>query len=140
MSTEENKEIVRRYRTEYVGAGNLTAAQDLVSEELTLNGERVDLASHKQMITLWHDAFPDLHFTIEDMIAEENRVVERTTFRGTHTGDLFGIAPTGRQVEGVGILIHHIVDGKIVEIWELLDLYGLLGQLGIAPPLGEDHQ
>jgi predicted ester cyclase len=139
MSREENITTVRRYRLEYVGEGNLAVADEILPGEFVLNGERTDLESHKQMVSLWHAAFPDLRLTIEDMIAEGDRVVERFTARGTHMGDLLGIPPTGRQIEGVGILIHRIVEGRIVEIWEVLDMLGLLEQLGITLPAGGDE-
>ena len=140
MSIEQNKGIVRRYRMEYVGGGNLAVAGEILPVEFTLNGEEINLESHKQMVTLWHNAFPDLLFSIQDMIAEKDRVVERFVCRGTHKGDLFGISPTGRRIEVIGILVHRLVDGRIVEIWEVLDLFGLLGQLGMALPTGRDEE
>jgi len=73
----------------------------------------------------------------EDMIAEGDKVVLRSTFRGTHKGDLMGIAPTGKQVTMPLILIYRIADDKIVEHWMQADALGLLQQLGVIPPMGQ---
>lgn len=140
MSIEQHKAIVRRYRLEYVGEGDLQVADVVLASEFTWNGARTHRESHKEVVTMWHKVFPDLHFTIEDMIAEGDRVVERVIARGTHEGDLYGIAATGKRVEAMGILIHRIASGKIVEMWEILDTIGLLEQLGIALPVGEDEE
>jgi predicted ester cyclase len=82
-------------------------------------------------------AFPDLHFTIEDIIAEGDTVVVRQTARGTHQGDLMGIPPTGKQVSGTGITITRVVNGKAVEDWFNGDDLGLLQQLGVVPVPGQ---
>ena len=81
-------------------------------------------------------AFPDLHFTIEDLIAEGGTVVVRFTTRGTHQGTLMGIPPTGKQVSGTGMFIDRIVNGKGVEQWFNSDILGLLQQLGVLPSMG----
>jgi steroid delta-isomerase-like uncharacterized protein len=82
-------------------------------------------------------AFPDLNATVEDVIAEGNKVVTRYTIRGTHQGEIeeFG-PPTGKQIELEGITIHRIEDGKIVEEWERYDNLSVLRQLGLVP----EHQ
>jgi predicted ester cyclase len=82
-------------------------------------------------------ALSDLHITNEDMIAEGDKVVTRWTMRGKHTGEWMGIAPTGKQVEGIGISIHRIAGGKIVEDWAVGDTLSVMRQLGAIPPLGE---
>ena len=81
-------------------------------------------------------AFPDLQFTIEDMIAEGDTVVVRYTTRGTHQGNLWGIPPTGKQVSGTGMFIDRPVNGKAVEQWINGDDLGLLQQLGVIPSMG----
>ena len=80
-------------------------------------------------------AFPDLHLTVEDMIAEGDKVVTRFTSRGTQTGAFMGIPPTGKQVTVSSIVIARIADGKIVEEWGLDDQMGMLQQLGVIPVL-----
>jgi steroid delta-isomerase-like uncharacterized protein len=88
----------------------------------------------KQYITLYKTAAPDLRATVEDMIAEGDKVVTRWTVRGTHQGETeeFG-PPTGRQFEIKGLTMHRIEGGKIVEEWEGYDNLGVLQQLGLAP-------
>ena len=78
-------------------------------------------------------AFPDLHVTIEDQIAEGDKVVTRVTFRGTHQGEFSGIAPTGKRVEYSGIAIDRIANGKVVEMWHISNMAGLLLQIGATP-------
>lgn len=78
-------------------------------------------------------AFPDLHLTIDDMVAERDKVVARVRWTGTHQGDYRGIAPTGKQVTFTAITIYRIVGGKVVEVWEEGDSLGLMQQLGIIP-------
>ena len=140
MSAEENRAIVRRYRLEMLGEGNLDVADEIFPDQFVLHAEDFDPEKFKQLETMWRNAFPDLQFTIEDMVAEGDRVVERFTGQGTHKGSLFGIAPTGKQVSVSGIYIHRIVDGRIVEIWGVLDALGLLEQIGVVPPLGESGE
>jgi steroid delta-isomerase-like uncharacterized protein len=92
------------------------------------------LEEAKQYYSTYLSAFPDLSFTVEDVIAEGDKVVTRWTLRGTHQGEVedFG-PPTGRQIEQEGITIHRIEEGKIVEEWERYDLLSFLQQLGLVP-------
>jgi steroid delta-isomerase-like uncharacterized protein len=89
----------------------------------------------RQFVTMFFDAFPDLNVTVEDEIAEGDKVVTRWTIRGTHQGDLEGIAPTGKQIVLQGITIHRIEGDKIVEEWERYDNLGLMQQLGVVSEL-----
>ncbi len=127
-----NKALVRGYLEEILNEGNLAAVDDYFPEEgFTLNGRlltRQDLPRMRQALLT---RFPDFHVTIEDQIAEGDRVVTRVTFRGTHSGEFGGIAATGRQVEYGGITIDRIVDGKVVEGWHVADELGMLRQLGV---------
>jgi predicted ester cyclase len=82
-------------------------------------------------------AFPDLHLTIEDLIAEGDKVVDRQTARGTHQGTFMGIPPTGKQITVTAMNISRIVGGKIVEHWVELDTLGMLQQLGVVPMPGQ---
>jgi predicted ester cyclase len=82
-------------------------------------------------------AFPDLHFTIEDQLAEGDEVATRLTAGGTHKGVFMGIPPMGKQVTVTGIAISHWVGGKSDEVWINLDRMGLLQQLGVIPAPGQ---
>jgi predicted ester cyclase len=94
------------------------------------------LEAYKQLLSVYVTAFPDLQFTIEDMIAEGDTVVVRYTTRGTHQGNFRGIPPTGKQVSGTGMFIDRLVNGKAVEQWFNGDDLGLLQQLGVIPSMG----
>ena len=88
---------------------------------------------------MYRAAFPDMHLTAEDMIAEADKVVQRLTARGTHQGELMDIPPTGRQITVTAIEIFRLAEGKIAEQWVALDNLGLLQQLGVIPPMGESE-
>ena len=87
----------------------------------------------KRGVTSRRTAFPDIHVTIEDMVAEADKVVARLTFRGTHRGEFKGIPPTEKEVIWTGIWIYRVANGKFVERWHNYDLLGLLRQLGAIP-------
>jgi len=78
--------------------------------------------------------FPDLHYTIEDLFAEGDRVAVRWTSKGTHRGPFQGLAPTGKPVSGSGIAIFHLRDGKIIRGWTETNRVGFLQQIGVLPP------
>ena len=86
----------------------------------------------KQFVSTFFEAFPDLNVTVEDEIAEGDKVVTSWTIRGTHQGELMGIAPTEKQIELKGITIHRIEEGKIAEEWERYDNLGMMQQLGVV--------
>jgi steroid delta-isomerase-like uncharacterized protein len=87
----------------------------------------------KQFDAAYSQAFPDARLTVEDMIAEGDRVASRLSYRGTHTGEFQGIPATGKQFMTTGIQIIRIADGKIAEAWSQPDTLGLLQQLGVVP-------
>jgi len=84
----------------------------------------------QQLHTLYGASFPDQRFTVEDLVAEGDKVVVRWTVRGTHQGELMGIAPTGKQVTVTGITIYQLTDGKIAEEIANWDAFGLMQHLG----------
>jgi predicted ester cyclase len=100
-------------------------------------GQPQGLAGQKQFIATFRTAFPDVQFTIEDMIAEGDKAVGRVTFRGTHTGELGGIQPTGKKVIVEGIDIIRFANGKAVENWYSGDMLGLMQQLGVISGPGQ---
>jgi steroid delta-isomerase-like uncharacterized protein len=95
-----------------------------------------DTAGLKQFILRFRAAFPDAVLTIEDMVAEDDRVAARWTMRGTHTGEFNGIPATGRPVTMAGFGLARIQDGQIAELWHLEDDLAVLRQLGIIPAPG----
>jgi steroid delta-isomerase-like uncharacterized protein len=136
---EDNKAIVRRYRLDMANAGNLDVADAIFPATFLFNGHAMTPEQFKPMIQMWRTAFPDLEYTLENLIAEGEYVVERWSCRGTHRGELFGIAPTGKQISSTGIIIHRIHAGKIVEVTEVADGLGLMQQLGVVPDFSVSH-
>jgi predicted ester cyclase len=140
VSTEENKALVRRLYEEVFNRGNLSTVDEPLAanyiDHTALPGTSPGPEGLKQFTSMFHAAFPDLHFTIEDLIAEGDTVVVRQTYRGTHKGDLMGITPTGKQVTITSIDIGRFADGKLVEHWGATDSLGLLQQLGVVPSMG----
>ena len=141
MSTEENKAIIRRFLDELWNKGNLAIVDEVVASNWTGHSNLPGMSSSREAaraaVTSTRTAFPDMHVTFDDLIAEEDRVVLRSTTHGTHQGPLVGIPPTGKQVTMSGIAIYRLVDGKIVEQWGVNDMLGLLQQLGVVPILGQ---
>ena len=136
MSAEENKKLVRRFVEGFWNEGNTAAADELMAPDAEIHmptGETLDLDGLKGFAVAFREAFPDWHSTFEELIAEGDRVAERWTGRGTHQGELWGIPPTGKRVEGPGSVFYRIVDGKIVEFRGQFDMMGLMQQLGAIP-------
>ncbi len=132
MSIEGNKAVSRRAFEEMWNKGNLTVADEIYATNFVQRSPTNprDLEAYRQYVSTTRTAFPDLYFTIEDMIAEGNKVVARFTVTGTHKGQFLGISPTGKQVVVTGISIDRHEGGKIVEHWGNSDQLGLLQQLG----------
>ena len=138
MMSEENKEKVRRFLQEAFNEGNLGVAHELFASNYVLhdpaNPEEVrGPEGIKGFVQMYRSAFPDSHITVEDLIAEGDKVVTRFRARGTHQGELFGVAPSGNQVEVTGITISRFEGGKIAEDWTNSDTLGLMQQIGAVP-------
>jgi steroid delta-isomerase-like uncharacterized protein len=136
--SEQNKAIVRRLFEEVWNKGNLSVADEL----FTPNYDHHDPStpdvgrgpeSEKKRATLYRTAFPDLRLTIEDIIAEGDAVMARWSCRGTHKGDLSGIAATGRQFSISGVTVARLANGKMAEGYVNWDALGLMQQLGVVP-------
>jgi steroid delta-isomerase-like uncharacterized protein len=136
VSIEENKVVCHRLVEEF-NQGNLdTAAKFLAADYIDHAdppGTPPGSGSAKQRWIMLRTAFPDAHVTLEDMIAEGDKVAARFTLHGTHNGELMGIPPTGKQVVVTGIDINRITNGKIVERWANFDTLGMLQQFGVIP-------
>lgn len=135
-----NKALARRLLEEAFNAGNI----DIVDELLAVGFINHDAAAPeptvgpdaaKASIAGYREAFPDLRITIEDQIADGDRVVTRWSAKGTHQGELMGMPATGKQSTVTGITIDRIVDGRIAESWTNWDTLGMLQQLGVVPAL-----
>jgi len=138
--SEHNKAIVRRLFTELWNNGNLLVADELFAPNYAhYDPSTPDFGrgpdSDKKRAALYRTAFPDLHLTIEDVIAEGETVMTRWSCRGTHKGDLNGIAPTGKHITITGLTVARVSNGKIVEGYVNWDALGLMQQLGVVPQL-----
>ncbi len=138
--SEQNKAIVRRLFEELWNKGNLSVADQLFSPNYAHHDPSTpDFGrgpeSERKRATLYRTAFPDLHLTIEDIIAEGETVMTRWSCHGTHKGDLSGIAPTGKQFTISGVTIARLTNGKLAEGYVNWDALGLMQQLGVAPEL-----
>jgi steroid delta-isomerase-like uncharacterized protein len=140
MSTELNTAIVKRFIEEVWNQGRL----DLIDQFFDPNyvnhnpspGQEQGTAALKQFVAGLRAAAPDLHYTIDDLIAVDDKVVMRWTARGTHLGELMGIPATGREVTVTAIVIDQFSNGRIVEHWAGRDDLGMMQQLGVIPQLG----
>jgi steroid delta-isomerase-like uncharacterized protein len=140
MSTEGNKALIRRYFDEVTNNKNLAVRDEVYAPSFIRNTaagpQRVDAEQGQQVVAAFLAAFPDLWCTVEDLVAEGDRVVARVTCRGTHRGAFMGIPATDRQVTWAAIDMLRIAGGKIVEVWGQVDALGLLQQLDAVPASG----
>ena len=130
--SDQNKTLVKRFYNELVNQGNLGLVDELMSGDYVEHGNPSNsgIEGFRNFAKKLVAAFPDLQVTIEDLIAEGDKVVARVVVRGTHLGTLMGtIHPTGRQVTFSGVDIFQINDGKIIGRWNQRDLLGLMRQL-----------
>ena len=133
---ERNKELVRRYFEGWANRGDPAVADALIATDVVLRNPPAvvhSLTEYKQGMTAFHTAFPDLHFTIEDEIAERNKIAVRWTLRATHLGEYQRRPPTGKTVTATGISIFQIANGKIQDITVNMDRLGQFQQLGWLP-------
>lgn len=136
-SAAANKELFRTLLEVEISEARFDLTESLVHPEFFDHtnppGMQHGIDGHRAIVSLFHGAFPDGRWHVEDMIAEGDRVVARTTLRGTHEGDFFGIPATGKAVEIGGVHIARVADGKIIEHWGSNDDLGMMRQLGVIP-------
>lgn len=137
MSEKENKSLVSRIATDMWNKGDLAAADHLMARSAKYHGPHMpnglgDRETWRQAIGMYRSAFPDSHVTFEELIAAGDTVVGRWSATGTHSGQLPGVAPTGKRIAISGITIYRFSEGQIVEAWEQLDMLGMWQQLGVV--------
>ena len=140
--SESNKNAVRRLFEEVWNKGYLPVAEELFASNYTHHDSSTPdvgrgAEGEKKRATLYRTAFPDMRLTIEDITAEGETVTARWSCKGTHKGDLNGIAPTGKQFAITGISVARFASGKMVEGWVNWDALGMMQQLGVVPELAK---
>ena len=144
--SEANKALIRRWFDEVWNQGRESTIDELLAADAVAHGlgdTEVDLRGPAQFKPFVHNlrgAFPDIRMTIEDTLADGDKVMVRLRVEGTHRGANLGVPPTGRRIHIAGIVLVRIVSGQIVEGWNSWDQLGLLRQIGALPvPEGRDR-
>jgi hypothetical protein len=136
MSDEKVHAIMVRYYEEIWNQGRLEICDELIAPDYVNNSAPLPglpPGPAGQLVATVRRAFPDLHYTMEDLVLGGGKAALRVTMRGTHRGEFLGVAPTGRTVEVQEIQIEHVRDGQIVAHWHQIDDLGLQRQLGLLP-------
>jgi steroid delta-isomerase-like uncharacterized protein len=140
MSIEENKALLHR-AIDVWNSGDLSALDHLFAPGVVMHlrgrSDVTGLDAYRTYNVALRTAFPDQQWLLEDLFAEGDKVAFVWTLRGTHRGELSGVAPTGKDVTVTGISVYRITDGKMVEIWVQSDTLGLLQQIGAIPAAGQ---
>jgi steroid delta-isomerase-like uncharacterized protein len=137
MSADENKALYRRWFEEVVTDGNLKLADELLAPNYVMHfpgmPAPVNREGHKQLVMMFRNAFPDWQETVDDVIAEGDKVVIRVTGTGTHEGEFQGVPPSHARVTATGVGIGRIENGRIAESWAAYDALGMMQQIGAIP-------
>jgi steroid delta-isomerase-like uncharacterized protein len=141
MSTETNKAIVRRYIEQVINEQRYDLADEFFVDTVELHGVGPGISGRTALAEFYATfgtAFPDWHMTIDDMVAEGDKVVVRYTANGTHQGEFQGIPITGKPYTQNAIVIYQLTNGKIVEGWLQTDMLSMMQQLGLMPASQEN--
>jgi steroid delta-isomerase-like uncharacterized protein len=139
MLSETNKIVSRRFFEEVFSKGKLNVLDEIIAKDHvnsgpgTLPGLPNGPEGAKQLVTVYRNAFPDIRFTIDEQIAEGDKVVTRWSADGTHKGELAGIPPTNKTSTVSGVVVDRLANGKIAESWGIFDQFGMMQQLGVIP-------
>jgi steroid delta-isomerase-like uncharacterized protein len=144
VTKEENKATSRRFYEELFNRGNLAVAEEIVTPDFVLHDANIPEQPRgpdglKRFVAMYRDVFPDIEFTVEDQVAEGENAATRWVARGTHRGELMGIAPTGKRVELRAFTLHRFSGGKIAEDWAHYDALDVVRQLGVVPDRGRSQ-
>ncbi|MDQ3928978.1 MAG: ester cyclase [Chloroflexota bacterium] len=134
MSAEDNKALARRF-VEAINNKDMSMFDEIIAEDYIQHNPQVAQGREgvKLFFAYFFSAFPDLHLTADDIVAQDDRVATRWTMRATHRGEFFGVPATGRRVVVTGMDLWRIADGKAAEHWDSIDNLGMLQQLGVIP-------
>ncbi|HTK93318.1 MAG TPA: ester cyclase [Verrucomicrobiae bacterium] len=130
MSAEQNKAMVRRFFEEVWNHGEDDVVDEIFAPTILFNGQSITREALKRGLAGRRAAFSDIHVTVEDQVAEGEKVSTRRTWRATHRGPYRGVAPTGKQITWTQISVVRFSHGRVVEDWAVADEVGILQQLG----------
>lgn len=137
---QDNATIVRRFVDEVITQGDIDSASQFVWEDVVelvpLPGQGPGLQGLKDVLRGMRSAFPDLIFSLQEQISEGEKVASRFEWTGTHKGPFLGVPATGRSVRVWGIVIDRLEAGRIKDTRLIMDVFGLMMQLGVIPPPG----
>jgi len=137
MVEAANKAVIGRFLQEVINEGRLEVANEIVAIDFVeldpLPGQRQGREGLQEVIGMMRTAFPDMHWIVDEMVGEGEKVVTRFTWTGTHRGTFLGILGTGRSVMVKGVVIDRVVNGKMTDSRILMDTMGMMQQLGVIP-------
>ena len=137
MTVAENKAVISSFLEEVLNQGRLERVDDLVAVDFVeldpLPGQQQGREGLKQVIGAFRTAFPDIHWVIEEMLGEGEKVFSRFTWHGTHGSEFFGVPATGKQITVKGMVVDRVLAGKMVESQILMDGLSMMRQLGAIP-------
>ena len=136
---EKNKDFIRAYTEDFWNKQNIAAFEKYYTADFIVHFADGDqnCEQYKGLCQASFTAFPDLHITTDDLVAEGDKVAKVYTANSTHKGEFMGIPATGKRIVVKGIEVFRIADGKIAELWASMDNLGMMQQLGVIPPMGE---
>lgn len=138
VRNETDRRIIDRYFEEILSDGDFAGADEILAPDFVIHGLQT-LRDRESFIevqqTVIREAFPDLRFAVKDVFGDGNKVAVRATIEGTHRGEYLGIAATGNQVEVDAVMLLRLSDGRIAEVWTIMDSLSWFQQLGAVPPL-----
>jgi steroid delta-isomerase-like uncharacterized protein len=137
VSESENVSVVARFLEEVINQGRLEQADELVAVDFVeldpLPGQRQGREGLKEVIGMMRAAFPDIHWVVEETVANGDKVVTRFTWTGTHRGTFLGVPASGRSVSVKGVVIDRLAAGKMADSRILMDNFTMMQQLGVIP-------
>ncbi len=137
MEEAGNKAVIQRFLEEVINQNRMEVGDEIVVEDFVeldpLPGQRQGREGLKEVLRMMRDAFPDMHWAIEEMVGEGDKVVTRFTWTGTHKGTFLGVPATGRSVVVKGVVIDRLVAGRMTDSRILMDTMGMMQQLGVIP-------
>ena len=137
MGLAENKAVINSFVEDVLNQGRLERADELVALDFVeldpLPGQQAGREGLKEVLASFRTAFPDIHWVIEEMVAEGDKVFSRFTWSGTHRAEFFGVPATGKQITVKGTVIDRVLDGKMADSRILMDGLSMMTQLGVIP-------